>query len=300
MVFSLFSRKVESLYPHALYELTLDLFAVVQYWQPTTSGPTRGRMFETVLGRYCDYAKLYMSERPGSRTIRGARSASGFMHENDTVLGLADLTVHFELKHLTDEVGKNDLLIFNQKGIDYLVSESFIFRRVPLYRIFLSGNILSRQAKRFAVQWGILVIEPDRLPLLLLHYLAGRSINNLRYVSLSVQDEVWEEMTALIVPLQSRINRAARVIQTGEPLLTEGRIDRALDYLQREVGDYYWNALDDLDGHWLEGRFQSVARATGLDACKAVSKSTRTTRLARRGPVRADLSLDRRAHSVRA
>lgn len=265
MLASLFSRKQGAAFPPVLYDLAADLFAIVQYWWPTVDGPERGRMFEKLLGRYCDSRGLPVRERPGSKTIRGTKSASGFMHENDTVLGFGGFTVHFELKHLTAEVHKNDLLIFNQKGLDYLLSEDTVFRRTPLYRVFLSGGILSREARRFALQWGILVVEPDWLPLVLLHYLAGRAVNNLRYVPLAVQDEVWDEVPVLVSSLQSRMSRAVTLLGTDEAVLTDGRMDRALDYLQREVGDYYWNALDEIDPLWLERRFDAIADATGLD-----------------------------------
>jgi len=265
MLASLFSRKHGAGFPQALYELAFDLFAVVQYWWPAVGGPKRGRMFEKLLGQHCDFTSLPIRERPGSRTIRGTKSASGFMHENDAVLGFGGFTVHFELKHLTTEVNKNDLLIFNQKGLDYLMSEDTVFRKTPLYRVFLSGGILSREARRFALQWGILAIEPDWLPLVLLHYLSGRAMNTLRYVPLSVQDEVWDEMPNLVASLQSRVSRAAALLGTDEPMLTDGRMDRALDYLQREVGDHYWSALDELNPLWLESRFDAIAEATGLD-----------------------------------
>jgi len=42
-------------------------------------------------------------------------------------------------------------------------------------------------------------------------------------------------------------------------------MDRALNYLQREIGDYYWNALDEHDPEWLEGRFEAIAGVTGVD-----------------------------------
>jgi len=268
MLASLFCRKHGAGFPRVLYDLALDLFAVVQYWSPTVDGPERGRLFERLLGRYCDSADLPVRERPGSRTIRGTKSASGFMHENDTVLGFGGFTVHFELKHLTAEVSKNDLLIFNQKGLDYLMSEDALFRKTPLYRVFLSGGILSREARRFALQWGILAIEPDWLPLVLLHYLSGRAMNTLRYVPLSVQDEVWDEVPNLIAPLQKRVKRAAELLGSDEPMLTDGRMDRALDYLQREVGDHYWNALDELDPIWLESRFDAIADARRCPGCR--------------------------------
>ena len=258
-------RKHERPFPWVLYELVADLFAVVQYWWPTVNGPARGRMFEKLLGKHCACKAIPIREGPGSKTVRGTKSASGFMHENDTVLGFGGFTVHFELKHLTTEVNKNDLLIFNQKGLDYLLFENAFFRRTPLYRIFLSGGVLSQEARCFALQWGILVIEPDRLPLLLIHLLAGRIVANLHFVPLAIQDEIWEEVPILVSSLQSRISRAARLLEVEEPVLTNGRMDRALDYLQREIGDYYWNALDEINPEWLEGRFDAIVGATGVD-----------------------------------
>ena len=58
---------------------------------------------------------------------------------------------------------------------------------------------------------------------------------------------------------------AASLLAADEPILTEGRMDRAIDYLQRAVGDHYWTALDELDPLWLEGRFEATAAKTGID-----------------------------------
>src|SRR5689334_17845504 len=105
---SLFRRRPERLYPQALYKLTLDLFALVQHWRPTVAGVERGRLFEGLLYRYSDARQLPLSERAGSRTVRGVRAASGFQHENDAVLAFPDFTVHCELKHLSGELSKNE------------------------------------------------------------------------------------------------------------------------------------------------------------------------------------------------
>src|SRR5207237_463047 len=154
---SLFRRRDERHFPRALYALTLDLFALVQHWQPEVSGADRGRLFESILYRYANARQLPLSEQAGARTIRGVRSASGFMHENDAVLAFVDFTVHCELKHLSGEVSKNDLLIFNQKGMDYFLAEGRTLRSLPFYRVILSGGLVAPAARRFAVQWGILV-----------------------------------------------------------------------------------------------------------------------------------------------
>ena len=62
--------------------------------------------------------------------------------------------MHLELKHLSEELGKNELLVFNQKGMDYLAADSASFRSKPLYRVIVSGSPLKPEARRFAVQWG--------------------------------------------------------------------------------------------------------------------------------------------------
>lgn len=260
----LFLRRTEQHFSARLYDLAFDLFAIVQYWHPDASGADRGRLFEKILCRYCEAKQLPMSERPGSRTIRGVRAASGFMHENDAVLAFPDFTVHFELKHLTDHLGKNELLIFNQKSLDFLAAESARLRRLPLYRILLSGGLLNDSARRFAIQWGIMVIEPDRFPFLPLHWCAGRAVNNLCYVSLAEQDDLWDEVPYLIAPIQDRITRFAKLLATDEPVVGSHRVDWAINHMQRQVGDHYWNALDELDPTWLEHRFDDVCELVHL------------------------------------
>jgi hypothetical protein len=235
------------------------MFALIQHWKPDVMGAARGRLFESLLYRYSDACQLPLSERSGSRTVRGVRAASGFMHENDAVLAFPDFTVHLELKHLTEELHKNELLIFNQKGIDYLLAENERLRRLPFYRVILSGGLLSPAARRFAVQWGILAIEPERLPFLGLHGLCGRVLPMLRNVTLQQQDELWDEVPRLIVPLQNRLCRIGRLFEGGEECcIGDYRINWAIDHAQRVLGDYYWDAMDEHNPNWLEDRFEQV------------------------------------------
>jgi len=260
----LLSRKTEHHFPRELYALSLDLFSIVQYWEPNASGAKRGRLFEGLLCRLSRKIKLPMTEQPGSRTIRGVRAASGIMHENDAILAFPEFTVQFELKHLTGAVSKNDLLIFNQKSIDFLMAEDRRIRRLPLFRIFLSGGLLSAGARRFATHWGICVIEPDRLPLLLLHYLSGRAIDSLRYVSLAEQDEAWQEIPRFLLPIQPLLSRAGKILDSDEALLGDLKTDWVLNELQRVTGDHYWNAMDELDPFWLEDCFDHIMESIAL------------------------------------
>ena len=70
---------------------------------------------------------------------------------------------------------------------------------------------------------------------------------------------MWEEIPHLIVPLQDRLRRAANVMDGEEMLVGQYRVDWAINHIQREVGDYYWNALDENDPFWLESRYDAIA-----------------------------------------
>ena len=119
------------------------MFAVVQCWEPfPISGPKRGRKFEEVFYEYCRRRGLPLSETARPDFLLYG-SASGFSHESDAVIAMPGITVHLELKHLSHEVTKNDLVIFNQKGLDFLASPNAEVRRRPLYRILLSGSLLT-------------------------------------------------------------------------------------------------------------------------------------------------------------
>src|SRR5262245_4366353 len=116
-------------FPRQLVEIVADCLSIVTCWEPYhLPGPDRGREFEKIFCQYCDVKGLILSEGPGSRTLCGHRSASGFKHENDAVIALPSFLVHVELKYLTQELGKNDLLIFNQKGLDFLAAGGASFR----------------------------------------------------------------------------------------------------------------------------------------------------------------------------
>jgi hypothetical protein len=221
-------------------------------------GPERGRMFEKLFCHYCNQKRLPLSERPGSRTVNGQKSASGFNHESDAVIALPGFVVHVELKYLSCELNKNELLIFNQKGLDFLASSSSSLRRRPLYRLLLSGRLVSQEARRFALQWGIVIVEPDRLPLLLIHKLAGSCIPGLKNQAAAMQDHIWTEIHQIVAPLQKRLQRLASIIDAGEPLVGELRMERVLNAYQLCFGDACWSALDETQPGWLEEHYESL------------------------------------------
>jgi hypothetical protein len=276
MIAPLFRSRGGSHYPSFFYRLAMDMFAIVQHWEPpAVSGSTRGRLFESVLYRYCRARRLTLTETAGSRTVRRVSSASGFRHESDGVIATPELTVHLELKHLSEELGKNELLVFNQKGLDYLAADSASFRAKPLYRVIVSGSPLKPEARRFAVQWGILAIEPDRLPLIALHWLAGRRVPHLEHVDDDTQKAIWKDVPTLVTSLQDRVARLSGAFGGDAELISTHRVERALQQ-QREAGDYYWMALEEDNPGWLEERYDGLHTELGLDNVGVFEASRRS------------------------
>lgn len=266
MIAPLFRNREGREFPALLYGLAIDMFALVQHWEPPAiPASERGRLFESVLYRYCRARRLTLTETAGSRTLRRVAAASGFRHESDGVIATPELTVHLELKHLSEELDKNELLVFNQKGLDFLAADNASFRSKPLYRVIVSGSPLQPEARRFAVQWGILAIEPDRLPLLSLHWLAGRQVPHLYNVDEQTQDLIWREIPHLVTPLQDRVSRLSGALVGGAEVVSSHRIERAMEH-QRVAGDYYWMALEEEAPTWLEDRYDGLHRELGLDS----------------------------------
>lgn len=265
MIAPLFRNREGREFPALLYGLAIDMFALVQHWKPPAiPASERGRLFEAVLYRYCRARRLSLTETAGSRTLRHVAAASGFRHESDGVIAAPEFTVHLELKHLSEELDKNELLVFNQKGLDFLAADNASLRSKPLYRVIVSGSALKPEARRFAVQWGILAIEPDRLPLLALHWLAGRHVPHLYNVDEQTQDRIWREIPHLVAPLQNRVSRLSRVLDGAAEIVSGYRIEKAMEH-QRIAGDYYWMALEEEEPTWLEERYDGLHIELDLD-----------------------------------
>jgi hypothetical protein len=251
-------------YPEFLYDLAWDMFALVRCWDGGEfSGPDRGRAFERAFCRYCERRGFSLSESPGSRTLLYGPSASGFCHENDAVIAMPGITVHFELKHLSYELDKAALMIFNQKGIDFLMADNPTLRRRPLYRVLLSGSPLWFEARVFAAQWGILAIEPDRIPLLCLLALANRKFPQLAASVQSSADKIAAEVPFFVGPLQARLKRLTCALEQNVQVIEAVRLRRMLIDLQEEAGEAYWRLMDRMEPSWIEDRYDRAFPGEG-------------------------------------
>jgi hypothetical protein len=247
-----FAMRAEGRLHPVLYRASLGSFALARLWEGATShGQERGRAFEDALYVFCERERFWLSERAGSQTLCNALSASGLRHESDGVITCADMILHVETKHLTETVSKNDLMVFNQKGLDFALSGDPRLRSRPLYRMLLSGGPLSREARQFSLLWGIITVEPDLMPLPLLHWLAGSTFVS-SVEQQRIRSRIWQEVPVLVAPLQERIRRLPACLNGVEEIIAPSRIEWALDDLQDDHGARWWRDLDCRDPFWLE------------------------------------------------
>jgi hypothetical protein len=165
---------VKRLMPSHVLEMLVRAYAIVEVGGIGGVGPERGRRFEQLFYKMCDRRGLHFTEKAGSRSITGQRTASGFLHEIDAASRAAIASTCWELKHLTVPLEKNELLIFNGKALDYLYDAGPLFRNTPLLRFLLSGQNIRDEGRIFAIQWGITIIEPSRFPLPLIYEAVAR------------------------------------------------------------------------------------------------------------------------------
>ena len=128
--------------------------------------PKKGDWFEDRIIQYfkSDQGKYDVRNISGDMELLDITAASGLRHETDLLIECDDILFLFEAK-CKKGVKKNDLLIFNQKCIDYWIRFVQLDEVRPLYRVFVSKTNLEYPLREFAYMWNIIVIEPELLPI---------------------------------------------------------------------------------------------------------------------------------------
>lgn len=167
-------KEYPPLLPDGVIDVAARAYALVEVGGVSGCGAERGRNFERLFYGLCTRRGLVLSERAGSRTLAEQRSASGFLHEVDGATRSVECITHWELKHLTADLDKNELLVFNGKGLDFLYGAGPTFSKIPLLRFLLSGRNVGQESRVYSVLWGIALVEPGRFPLPLLYEAVAR------------------------------------------------------------------------------------------------------------------------------
>jgi hypothetical protein len=217
-------------------------------------GPKSGRVFEQAFYALCRKSNLRLSEKSASHTVAGQKSASGFWHEVDGGTRSLRGISHWELKHLTQPVSKNDLLIFNGKSLDFLHGSNQLIARVPFYRFLVSGGPVDQVSRFFAALWGIMIIEPGRLPLPLIYEASARGAAGC--LSSSSINDVKDLLRWACRPLQFVLRELAEFSigqQNGERLGPDAvRAATRISEIHVQLSDAVLDYLEELHPNWLD------------------------------------------------
>jgi hypothetical protein len=163
-----------ALLPLNVLDVAVRAYAVIEVGGLSGYGPERGRNFEKLFYKLCNRRGVKLCEKAGSRTFAEQWSASGFGHEVDGASRSTTCLTHWELKHVSTDLDKNQLLVFNGKGLDYLYGSDSFIAKIPLLRFLLSGRAVGQESRLYSVLWGIMLFEPGMLPLPLLYEAVAR------------------------------------------------------------------------------------------------------------------------------
>jgi hypothetical protein len=258
-------REYCPLVPGNLLDLVTRAFTLVQVGGVTGIGPECGRNFERVFYSLCSSLSIHLAEEAGARTLAETRAASGICHEVDGATRAVDCVTIWEMKYLSGKVPKNEFIIFNGKALDFFQGSKPLFARVPLHRLFLTGSNVRDDCRYYAALWGIMIIEPDRLPLPMLYEAVGRGASG----ALSDADcrAVRERVPWACRSLQKVIGELGSW-STGESntgICGPGalRVAKEVVDIQEQIGRSVLDFLDEECPDWIDDTAEHTWQSTG-------------------------------------
>lgn len=235
--------------PHDLdliAEFSLDFWLLARSIHGTRMSPVDGRAWERAIGDLLRRAPLPNRQRAGLTTLFGTQAASGVGHELDACVAGGRTLVVAECKSQTSGVTKADAALFHEKTLDFYCANPDRFRHERWWRLVVSSTPVSDSVRTFCVSLGLVLTEPNRVPLSVVLRVASRPGADMHLREALLQDTVRLAERAL-VPLQGRwrYDGQAEEIRFKPATLTAGEIQDLL-WVQEELGS---DILDLYDSH---------------------------------------------------
>ena len=250
--------------PANVLEVLARAHAIVEVGGVGGSGPERGRNFEQLFYKICERLGVRLTEKAGSRSVAGQKSASGFAHEVDGATRAAIANTYWELKHLSSRLEKNELLIFNAKALDFLYGGGPLFRSVPLLRFLLSGRNIRDDCRAYAVQWGIAVIEPGRFVVPLIYEAMSRGFGT--HLSKADREAVFQlapwACRSLQMVVQDVALRCGSHTIAALPTSMARHAKEVID-MQEQIGPDLLDSIEEQHPDWVNDLAQEVWVETG-------------------------------------
>ena len=229
-----------------LAEFSLDSWLLARSTHDTCMSLVDGRAWERAIGDLLRRAPLPNRQRAGLTTLFGVQAASGVAHELDACAAGGGTLMVVECKSQTAGVTKADAALFHEKTFDFFCAKPSRFRSERWWQIVASSTPVSDTVRTFCVSLGLVLTEPNHLPLPVVLRVASRPGADMHLREALLQDAVRLAERAL-VSLQDRwrYDAQAEEIRFQPTTLSPNEIQDLL-WLQEELGS---DILDLYDLH---------------------------------------------------
>jgi hypothetical protein len=148
-----------------LADFSLDAWLAARFLPRLGSGPLDGRTWERTVAGLLHRPGLRSRQGPGTLNLFGSPSSSGVRHEIDGAAGSWRGSLMVECKATASGITKGDAAVFYWKIMDYYQKKIRLACREQWWG-FLCGAVPATTAARAsAVNMGLIVCDPGRLPL---------------------------------------------------------------------------------------------------------------------------------------
>ena len=251
----------------SLEEICKDLYCILRFYQfKSPHGSKRGRELEKVFEDYCLSKSLRLVERRGSNTLLGHKSLSGIGHEVDGSIMGSNWSLYVELKAYERYVPKDQVMLFNEKSLDYYFAFFKSGKSYNLYRAFVTDSPLERMARRFCYLWSIIAVEPDRLPIpVILEYLRREKWE--RFFEFAILQEIERVLPRYSLPLDQILVRTwgpvASIRIRGSALPSPKELDE-IEEIHITISDEVLQTIEEEDPEHFERYTERLLSNAGL------------------------------------
>lgn len=225
-------------------DFTLNCWLLARAANSSCFSPVEGRVWEQSIGDLLRRPDLPNRQRAGRTTLFGTPAASGVPHELDACASGGGRTLVVECKSQTSSVTKADAALLHEKTLDFYCAKPQLFSRERWWRILASSTPVSESVRAFCVSLGIVLVEPEHLPLPVLLRTASRPGADMYFREPLLQDAVrLGERAQLALQERWAYDAQTERIRFKPTIFIPGEI-RDLLWLQKELGSDILDVYD--------------------------------------------------------
>lgn len=219
-----------------------------------------GRTWERAVSDLLSFADMPNRQLGGLTTLFATPASSGVRHELDICASGGGRVIIVECKSQIAGITKGDAALIHEKTLDFYYTNPEQFSHERWWRILVSSNPVTHSVRTFCVHLGLILVDPDLLPLSVLLYTASRPVADMHLREPLLQDAIYlGEKAHLALQEKWIFNRQSKKIELDPNVLNSKDIQELL-WLQKELGT---DILDLYDLHrpgQLERRSQRLCQ----------------------------------------